>query len=1070
VDPVDHSVLISLDPVDLAVRAEALSGLRVITVTVDGNFLTSFNFPDASVTGYAGSTTWTPAPDLPDGAHIFQTSATDWADQVQTVPFTSTIYVDTLPPTVDVSPTVYTSTHLISNWGVNLSGPVSDLAGVSSVQIALQGSGAWYPASVVGNQWSYQRMPETLPDGQVFNLDVQATDLGGNTTQVTRPITADLVPPSPITITLSYVNSSGALTPVLAGQTIYDVLDPTVQIAWTPASDGSGLRRYWAGLSQQDSPDLASLTPVDPNGTLQVSQGTVEAQAYTAYVVSEDIYGNLSWNHLGPIYTDTPMTPDLITMPQTDIYHGWMDSGESQIGFNRILSDTLPLGLSLNHAQKIYLSWDAEALRLAWLGADWDSDGDLFIYLKTGSGAGTDQAYNPYPATAGDTLTLPFAADTLVWVTGSQFAQIKRWDGAAWSDALPGGLPPADFRFTAHYPASLTDLYLPFDLLGITDPATTPLDMIAFGSQKDALRVWAVFPILNPHDSPLLSKLLHRLPDQHHLVMVNAFHWDNLGLQQSPNLSRFLDVDVRGLLRTEPIGRITDSRVNSLYMMLSPYLFPSNATPLIGDGQVIHYTLYYINASGAAMPNEHLLLKVTSTGPLELPGGTLIVKPDGTTGYYQVLDLGPMQLGDLGSVEFTGVVNFGPTLAQYHLCLQEHPGDPVACQDLHDKISTARIDADLMTSASEDVVINRYIAEHTLVVAPPVDVAVLSAEGQPAALKPLDLSGATAGLAPAALEQALAQPPIFVRSGVNTLQGTAVDPSGVASVKVQILDPYGDTTDTSCPVDAPMSGQWSCTVDLSEASNEARYFARAQATNSFGYTSGWSAWRVLVIDTLPPIVSLDSASQSALSTVIGRVATTISGEIQDNGQVKNVDVCLNPADQQGDASCQTVELSTNNVLTGNWSTTLLMPLGVDYASRTLSIYGWDAAGNRSTQSLDRTFWFDTLPPSVELTTQLFSVSLVDYSEDPQPILAGRANDGSGQVEIVVRMTSPASGTQRTVIPVEDNQWSYIPEIRARGVYSLSLQARDAAGNLTSLGSWTLQVTDNYRYWLPFISN
>jgi hypothetical protein len=1070
VDPVDHGVLTSLDPMSLTIRAEALRGLREITLSLDGSLLTSFTLPDASVTGYVSTTTWTPAADMTEGAHVFQTSALDWDGQVQAVPFTSTIYVDTLPPTVDVSPTVFTSTHLIPNWGVNLSGPVSDLAGVSSVQIALDGGGDWYPASVAGSQWSYQRMPETLPDGQVFNLDVQATDLGGHTTQVTRPIIADLVAPTPLTITLSYTNSNGALTPVFAGQTISDTLDPTIQIAWTSASDGSGLRRYWAGLSQQDPPDLASLTPVDPAGLLQISQGAGEAQAYTAYVVSEDIYGNLSWNRLGPIYTDTPLTPDLITLSQTGIYHGWMNSGESQIGFNRILLDTLPTGLSLNHAQKYYLSWDAAALRLAWLGADWDSDGDLFIYLKTGSGSGTDQAYNPYPATAGDTLTLPFAADTLVWVTGTQSARIMRWDGAAWSDALPGGLPPANFRFTAHYPASLTDLYLPFNLLGITDPAVTPLDLIAFGSQKDALRLWSVFPILNPHDSPYLSKLFYRLPDQHHLAMVNAYHWDNLALQQSPNLSRFMDVDVRGLLRTEPMGRITDSRVNSLYMMLSPYLFPSNATPLIGDGQVIHYTLYYINASGAANPAEHLLLDVTSTGPLELPGGTLITKPDGTIGYSQVLDLGPMQLGDMGSVEFTGVVNFGPTLAQYHLCLQEHPGDSAACQDLHDRISTARIDADLKTSASEAVVIDRYTAEHALVVDPPVDVAVLGAEGSSTALSPLASSASSSGLAPVAIEQALAQPPIFVRSGAITLQGTAVDPSGVAGVQVQILDPTADTTETTCQVAAPTSGKWSCAVDLGQAANESRYYARAQATNTFGYRSSWSSWRLVVVDTQPPAVSLDPASQWVLAnTVLGPRGASLSGQIQDNGQVMSVDVCVNPPDQPaGSTDCQTVDLSANHILTGAWNATLPAPLGVDDVSRKLTIYGRDAAGNRSTEPIEQVFRFDTAPPRVTVATQLSTIRLPSYAAQPFPLLAGAASDGSGRVEIVVRLVSPDRGAQRTVIDVQDNEWSYIPEIGAPGVYSLALQARDAAGNLTSLGSWPLQVTGQSYYWLPVI--
>ena len=104
-----------------------------------------------------------------------------------------------------------------------------------------------------------------------------------------------------------------------------------------------------------------------------------------------------------------------------------------------------------------------------------------------------------------------------------------------------------------------------------------------------------------------------------------------------------------------------------------------------------------------------------------------------------------------------------------------------------------------------------------------------------------------------------------------------------------------------------------------------------------------------------------------------------------------------------------------------------------------------------------------------VTTVLSSVSLADYIKNPLPILAGTASDGGGSVEIVVRMTSPENGTQRTVITVEDGQWRYIPMIGAPGVYNLTLQARDTAGNLTSLGSWTLLVDqDRHYYWFPFI--
>ncbi len=864
-EPPDHSVLPNLDPLDLKVGAEGLNGLKAITVTLDGGWLSTISLPNDPITRTLVTIPWTPDPTLADGAHLFQTNALDWAGLAQTQLFTSTLFVDTQVPSIDISPTVLTTTQQIANWAVNLGGPVGDLAGIKSVEVALQdGTGAltpapgppgaqgnpWNAAAVVGDRWSYPYRTDTLPDGQVINVVVQATDLAGHIQQAVRPVTLDLVPPTPITMTVSYANSQGIVTQVLPGQTILDVMNPTLLIEWTPASDGSGLRTYYAGLSQDDSPDLANLATVNPVGPLQYSQATSEVQAYTAFVVSEDIYGNRSWNRLGPIYVDTPLTPDLIALPSTadngDIYHGWMDSGDSQIGINRIIAENVPPGFSLNGDQKFYLSWDATALRLAWLGADWNSEGDLYIYMKTGTGMGSNQAYNPFTATFSDTLTLPMAADTLLWVTDSQSAHLMRWNGAAWFDALPGGLGPEYFRFTARSPRSVTDLYLPFALLGIANPGTTPLDLIAFGSQEQALRLWTVFPITNPHNSPILSKLLLLLPDQHHLVMNHAYHWPDLALGQSPNRSVYLDVDVRSLIVADPTGVISDTRQSGLY--LSSLFHLPTESPLIGDGQVINYTLNYINIGGASAPNEHLILRITSAGPLVLPGGTKIIRPDGSEGYVREIDLGPILPGSRGTTQFTGLVNVSPLQAKYQICLKNHPGNPQDCQQLYDLLHTARIDAYLSTTHANGMIINTFSVKHSLAVDPPVGVAILSAQGDLSPVLDAANQEELSGIPPQVLKDAQTFPPIFVRSGINTLNGSAYDPSGVAGVTVQILDPDGDTTDTHCNVSAPKSGLWSCAVSLPQAPNDTRYFARARASNPFGYTSDWSRWRVLLIE------------------------------------------------------------------------------------------------------------------------------------------------------------------------------------------------------------------------------
>ena len=81
-------------------------------------------------------------------------------------------------------------------------------------------------------------------------------------------------------------------------------------------------------------------------------------------------------------------------------------------------SQNLPLSLQKRLAQHGYITWDHRALRLAWAGANWSVDGDLFLYLDTGPG-GTTSTFSPYPVAAGGTtVVLPddLQADVLIWV------------------------------------------------------------------------------------------------------------------------------------------------------------------------------------------------------------------------------------------------------------------------------------------------------------------------------------------------------------------------------------------------------------------------------------------------------------------------------------------------------------------------------------------------------------------------------------------------------------------------------------------------------------------------------
>jgi hypothetical protein len=140
---------------------------------------------------------------------------------------------------------------------------------------------------------------------------------------------------------------------------------------------------------------------------------------------------------------------------------------------------------------------------MVWTGANWNRDGDPVHLPGTPGPAARRTAYNPYGA--GPTIHLPgatpaLAADYLVWVRDAQTATLLRWDGSGWvaeSDLAQDGL----YQYVAGLEDGLTDLHLPFGRLGIGDPATTALDVVAFASEENGLYLWAAMPGGNPLNS-----------------------------------------------------------------------------------------------------------------------------------------------------------------------------------------------------------------------------------------------------------------------------------------------------------------------------------------------------------------------------------------------------------------------------------------------------------------------------------------------------------------------------------------------------------------------------------------
>ncbi|MFH1632590.1 MAG: LamG-like jellyroll fold domain-containing protein [Chloroflexota bacterium] len=433
------SVLDSTAPFTITGHATStLTTLELITVTVDGTAL--------MVTGWVSGTQesdwnagWTPAG---DGPHLVRADVL--GAYGSTASETVTVTVDTLAPTVNISPTVYTSADYYEPRTINLRGEYADAGGVASVEWRVA-DGEWRVASgewrVAGGEWrgGWSLDAGPLPDNETFTVYARATDIAGHTTEISETVTVDVLPPEAVTLTLT-----GNGSPLAPGE-ILPTAAANFVLTWDASSDGSGLDDYQVRWTTQVTDTIsAEFTHTVPTtGPLTSVYAAVDGQKVSVELGSRDTLGNQRWQSFGSVFVDSQLALDYIAMNVGDegMYRGWMESDCTDLGIdrraNRIYGN-IP-------AQELFASWNAGALRLAWIGGNWYADGDLFLYLDTAAG-GTNQVYDPFGATYDITLPDGMLADYLVWVQDGETASLLHWEGG-WVVASDQ-LPVSSFQFS----------------------------------------------------------------------------------------------------------------------------------------------------------------------------------------------------------------------------------------------------------------------------------------------------------------------------------------------------------------------------------------------------------------------------------------------------------------------------------------------------------------------------------------------------------------------------------------------------------------------------------------------
>ncbi len=898
--PTHESTLTSLDPVDITGGAYAIDFLRALTMTVNGSVEYTTSWAAGATTDEIWTTTWTPPA---EGVYTFVTVVEDGSGVVQTVLQPTEILVDTQAPTVSFDTTLLTTANRLSPGKIEVTGSAADNFGLENVFVSVDGAAA-QRADFDGSSWRFVWNLGADVDGETHQLEVEAQD-AGHSTSLIDTFTVDIVPPTAVTATLTYSDGVG-LVPVEPGDTVGE--SSTLVIDWTASSDGSGLAGYLGGWTNSPAPSPADLTSFGPADQRRQVTTADEATAWFGHVIAQDANGNENTQSLGPVFVDSALTPDYIRLDDGfgQVYRGWMGSACSLIGADYRASRRVAAEAALAEVQRLYLTWDSATLRIAWTGADWDAQGDLFLYLDTGSG-GSTAAYNPYGAAP--VITLPddhggaMAADYLIVVEDDQTAELRRWSGSAW--VLDQTLDFPNFLLDRTRQPITTDLFIPFSWIG----SPSALKMVALASEEDALRLWATMPAANPHNSErAVGELAVPYLDLD-FALTQSYQWSGPGSAGvCPSAGQFEDTALHSSLRADSAGvRIgflgqdlpgltpAGSRLDAdLDGVLDEVRLPLAENPdPIGQGATVNYTLRVENTGSTTATG--VTVDLTAYGGLTFASG----------GQSSSISIGSLPAGTSAERTFS-----------------------------------ASVDTSLDGESAEIVAVvsdNAHGAFDWLWIQHDID---------------------TAG--PQGVE--IEAPQAYIAAGSTLIQGAYTDRSAVPTIS---LETQGGGTQTCADATAG-DGQWLCAYDASGSADGDVIQLRARGTDIWGNTGSFGSWRSLTVDANPPAIQLSAETTANLSDGLLLVDDfSFSGSVIDDRQAAHVEICVVEAGES-DLDCARVPLMSN----GDFLTQAPNLGIADGETYEITFAGVDAAGNRSSPALSHTVIADVNGPVLLVDTHL----------------------------------------------------------------------------------------------------
>ena len=696
-------------------------------------------------------------------------------------------------------------------------------------------------------------------------------------------------------------------------------------------------------------------TLVNPSGTytlttaLQVTTANDGVARYL-YVGAQDLFGQYRERTYGPFYQDMPTLPDYLSMNEPQGPHAgkpyleWLDSGCTEVGWD----------IRSGVTQQWFATSDADTIIMAWRGADWNRDGDLFFYMDTISDTygpyqqhGGGVAYNPYTSTQHNTLVvLPsdewtpgqwqtgmptlnrMNADYGVWVRDEQTAIMLRWNDVAfkweeWYQLPAPGDPMAvisgTYSLVRDTDQVVTLVSLPRDLIGYYSGY---LFSTAFTTEEDALRLWSAIAPQNKIDSPRLVRIAPKVGEPERL-MLDVRTWADLsaGVCQTP------DHLMVGTLQNEQASTDNTSDPNIALLLPRPYSYAATDpwrsafdpyddaynTWLIGEycPTNLNHPECRLTKNRTQDDAQVILSQLGDThySPLQ-PGQTVtytyrfdyngqFATGDNSWFYFQITGTNGLAwpnncaiIGGNWTDPWAGVYNIKPYTSR-------------------EFVFTGTVGMETIDQVQVNAVWLKTTSPASLQPCNPT-----SASNFP---YPLDTSTARHTPDRAAPRYAdIRSPRDLVRPEITLVRGVVADASPVTTLTLQIESPTSATTTQTCLDDTPGDGLWECPWDVTATNGGVTpesgqaFRLRVSATDPFRQTGDWSPWRTVYVDTTPPTLTVRADLRGledfgsldvALLPLLDPNNLSLSGQLDDNRVVDAALVC----DEAG-ANCSAASL------------------------------------------------------------------------------------------------------------------------------------------------------------------